>query len=217
MRDKMITTLEQLGYHVQWKVINTREQGIPQSRPRFYLVAILSEVLRDDERGFRFPSRIPAESILSYLENRPAKRDPLSETATCLQALKAGKEKLKKKSVNYGREPCFVDVNATPAWSSAMVGVCPCLTSTRCTQGGHYYVGHGMLTLTEMQRLQGIPDGRFDAERAKVKPQDLAFAVGNAMSVNVLMRILPGALYAANLLQSKKPLPTRFASKLQAP
>lgn len=218
VREQMITTLESLHYSVKWKVLNTRNHGIPQSRPRFYLVAILSELLHegDGDNWFDFPPDIPAESIHKFMDKNDEQREQPPKTTTCSEALKAGLEKLKQKNVDASRDPCFIDVNATPAWSSAMVGVCPCLTSTRCTQGGHFYTsGQGMLALTEMQRLQGIPDGRFDAHRAKVRPTDLAFATGNAMSVNVLMRILPDALYAANLLERRLALPTRFASKLR--
>ena len=60
--------------------------------------------------------------------------------------------------------------------------------------------------------LQGIPPNRFNYKTAGVKGDDLKFAVANAMSANVLMRLLPDTLWAAGLLVEKKiVLPTRFS------
>lgn len=133
-------------------------------------------------------------------------------TDTQKTALKAAKKKLKKKGIDSSMVNAFVDVGATPKWSSAMVGTCPCLTSSRCKMGGHYStVAKRMLTRKEMLRLQGIPPNRFNYKTAGVKEDDLKFAVANAMSTNVLMRLLPDALWAAGLLEKKIVLPTRFS------
>ena len=56
-----------------------------------------------------------------------------------------------------------------------------------------------MMTVDEMCRLQAIPPHRFDFERAGVSRKDFLHAIGNAMSANVLARVLGRALYAAGL------------------
>lgn len=205
----MINVLDSCGYKVHWRILNTKDQGIPQSRPRFYLVAIEGKSCR---RSFEFPPSVDPEPIENFLEKDIGHKRRPSNTATTKRALKVGKNKLKAKGIDSSKVHAFIDVGATPEWSSTMVGCSPCLTSTRCRQGGHYStVAKRMMTLKEMMRLQGIPDHRFNHKRAGVKEDDLLFAVGNAMSTNVLMRLLPNALWAAGLLEEKIIAPTRFS------
>ena len=44
MRADIVEILERWGYQVHWKVLDTRTQRVPQSRPRFYLAALLRPV-----------------------------------------------------------------------------------------------------------------------------------------------------------------------------
>ena len=50
-----------------------------------------------------------------------------------------------------------------------------------------------------MCRLQAIPPHRFDFERAGVSRKGFVHAIGNAMSANVLAKVLGRALHAAGL------------------
>ena len=51
----MVSLLEQWGYTVLCKVLNTRTQGLPQSRPRCYMAAFRKTV-----KKFRWPPEIDA-------------------------------------------------------------------------------------------------------------------------------------------------------------
>jgi DNA (cytosine-5)-methyltransferase 1 len=42
-RQSILDTLDELGYHSDWQVINASEHGVPQLRPRFILVATKKE------------------------------------------------------------------------------------------------------------------------------------------------------------------------------
>lgn len=42
-RQSILDTLDELGYHADWQVINASEHGVPQLRPRFILVAAKKE------------------------------------------------------------------------------------------------------------------------------------------------------------------------------
>ena len=204
----MIQVLKTRGYMVYWQIMNTKDHGIPQSRPRWYLVAIEG---KSYVHPFEFPASIDPEPIENFMEKGRAERQGLN-TATKKKAFNAGVKKLKAKGIDHSKVHAFIDVGATAKWSSTMVGCSPCLTSTRCKQGGHYStVANGMMTRKEMTRLQGIPDDRYNFKRAQAKEEDLLLAVGNAMSTNVLMRLLPNALWAAGLLKVKIDLPTRFS------
>ena len=39
----ILSTLSELGYHVEWKVLNSKDFGVPQSRKRVYIVGYLME------------------------------------------------------------------------------------------------------------------------------------------------------------------------------
>lgn len=51
-REQVVARLNQLGYLVEWRVLNACEFGVPQLRPRFILVAMVPEVARH----FRWPN-----------------------------------------------------------------------------------------------------------------------------------------------------------------
>ena len=81
----------------------------------------------------------------------------------------------------------------------------PCLTAARGAQGSfHISTKHRMTTIHELGRLQGwhtLPIDKVLGKGAKVSA--LGRALGNGMSVNVLHRLLPRALWSAGLLERK--------------
>jgi DNA-cytosine methyltransferase len=211
-RRAIVKTLHDSGYKVWRKVVNTKDYGIPQSRPRFYLIAILRKHV---VHKFVFPSTIQPEDVQLFIDNDDCQRKSVEGrgAAACLSKAQLKFDRL---GINPSVHPCFVDTSATTSRSSAMVGCCPCLTATRCaSSSGHYLTTkHGMLTLREMCRFQGLPPTRFDVVAAGVPLPKFAHCIGNAMSVNVLMRILPRLLHSAGLIDEEIELPTKFAHLL---
>ena len=67
----------------------------------------------------------------------------------------------------------------------------PCLTRTRAGSGGYWITKvNGLLTTSEMLRLQGLPECLITiAETAGVSERQLCQMIGNAMSANVLVTI----------------------------
>ena len=65
MRADIVEILERWGYQAHWKVLDTRTQGVPQSRPRFYLATLLRPVA---ERKFAFPVELPPPDLLRILD-----------------------------------------------------------------------------------------------------------------------------------------------------
>ena len=57
--DKWTNYLDGLGYKSFWKVINAKNQGIPQNRERVFLVSIL-----DEKADYNFPDDIPLDKKL---------------------------------------------------------------------------------------------------------------------------------------------------------
>jgi len=208
-RTMMVNQLEEFGYEVHFTTLNTKEQGLPQSRPRFYLVAILN---KDRKKPFGFPETIDPVELEKLLEpaSSPSATSGITAKAQLRidQRVESARKRLESKGVLPEKCIPILDVSASESWSSVMVDCSPCLTASRCMRGGGHYIMNFNRTMTEkeMCRLQGIPDGRFDHQEAKVPRPAFLHAVGNAMSSCVLARILANALPAAGLIDKvKKP------------
>ena len=81
LRADIVDILERWGYQVHWKVLDTRAQGVPQSRPRIYLAALLCPAAG---RKFAFPVELPAPDLLRCCASwmpRARKRPPPSHVA----------------------------------------------------------------------------------------------------------------------------------------
>jgi len=210
VRHKITSLIRSYGYNVWWKVLNTKDFGIPQHRKRFYLAAIKNEALK---RNLKFPAPTPACLPLNTLLEMPGvpgrPRPPATDRAKFIkrQALKKFKAKQIVPSVS---TPCVIDINASPDYASQMAAVSPTLTATRCTQNGHYIaLRKGMMRFNEMCRLQGMHPKIMEDALTFLRQQHteahslrvLKHALGNAISVNVLMAIMARVLPAAGLIQ----------------
>ena len=108
-------------------------------------------------------------------------------------------------------ETLVLDIGASPSWQSKMHGLCPCLIRTRCKQKGYYLPKQRrLLDGVECARFQGVPAELYRRMLSNVMrktnhtteegaEKQIMGALGDSMSVNVLMRILPRALKAASL------------------
>ena len=59
--DKWLSTLEDLGYNNYWKVLNSKDYGVPQNRERVFAVSIRKDV---DAHGYTFPEPFKLERRL---------------------------------------------------------------------------------------------------------------------------------------------------------
>ena len=128
--------LERWGYQVHWKVLDTKTQGVPQSRPRFYLAALLRPAA---ERRFAFPVELPPPDLLRFLDPPGAEAAAPFPCGTQANAsLLAASEKLRARKVDPAVSPCVIDVGASTKGAQGMERCSPCLTASRCCQGGRY-------------------------------------------------------------------------------
>ena len=216
VRHKIISFIKSYGYEVHWKILNTKNYGIPQNRRRFYLVGIKNEAVK---RRFCFPKKMPCldlNELLNSACHHDRRRPGCPDTERAHFVLEGCLEKLKcKKNVTPCDDtPCVVDVHSSARFASAMASCSPALTASRCVQNGHYIASrNGLMFLEEMCRLQGIHPLKVDnivsfiaQEFGAAKALTVAkHAIGNAMSVNILMCILPRLLSSSGLISSSAP------------
>ncbi len=52
--EKILSELDRIGYNVYWKVLNSKDYGIPQNRERVFFVCFRKDI---DKHNFRFPEK----------------------------------------------------------------------------------------------------------------------------------------------------------------
>lgn len=83
----------------------------------------------------------------------------------------------------------------------------PCITKSRGGSNGFYVISLSrFMTIYEIGAFQGVPSWVIDRFLRKgITKAQLGRALGDAMSLNVLMRVLPRALRAGGLLPNWVP------------
>ena len=160
-----------LNYYVYYKVLNTKDYGIPQNRERVFIVGF-----RDEKHSFKFPKKIPLElKLKDILENKVDQKYFLSDKMI----------KGIEKSNFRERQP--MDIN----------GVCKTLKiggDTPCFKVHSLYPKNSKtdkrirrLTPKECFRLQGFPDSFLDKCREiGISDTQLYKQAGNSITVDVM-------------------------------
>jgi DNA (cytosine-5)-methyltransferase 1 len=203
---KVMATLSSIGkgaYTVSCERMNTRDHGVPHNRERAYFVGILSS---HDKGTFEFPKPLPAcPSIEQILEPRVKvalddKLPPVTQT-TCRRNVLVALKELRAKGHDPLKEPWIVEIDCTTPRLQYMLGTSPCITTRR--GNGHWITNRGRRILkSELMRLQGMDMSKF---KQAVSDTELGKQIGNAMSVNILERLLVRLLPAAGLVKGKLP------------
>lgn len=188
MPNFVLKILRLLDYDVAYAKMNTRYFGIPQSRPRAYLIAVCKECLVQ-------PLVMPEPR-----SNHPDLHTFLDKEIMGEETLPTYAEQLGPKLWSHGY---VLDVAASARCQHALTNCSPCLTKTRCQQHGFYIPKlRRRLSVQEMARLQGLPTtvtaGLLET-CDESGSRSVEEAVGDGMSINVLHTVLRRVLDSAGL------------------
>jgi len=155
-----------LGYHVKYKVLDSKDYGIPQSRPRVYIVGFRDKSCAD---RYIFPPTIPLKlRVKDLLEPNP---DPALIISTAWE-----------KYIPKARDGTIaIDPD---------IALCQVARQYANWQGTLVRVGTKLrkLSVRECARLQGFPDTfKFPVSDAQAYKQ-----LGNSMTVPVVGAVLRG-------------------------
>jgi DNA (cytosine-5)-methyltransferase 1 len=209
---KVMRVLRNIGvgaYDVDWKQMNTQDHGVPQSRLRVYIVGIRKD---RQQSKISFPEPLPRVSIESFLdpvECAPTMHDLPSERGQCARS---NVERILKKLTAEGKRPLTktftIDHGSSAHRCGFMEDKVMCMTKSRA--GGHWLTSRGRtMNLDEMLRCQGMER----CFKQVTTNRQLGIMIGNAMSQNILERLLIKVLAAAGLVF--EPLVDRWAAKTQ--
>jgi len=190
-----------LGYHIYWKVLNTKNFGIPQNRERVFIVGF------KDFRSFSFPKNISLNITLKdVLENQVNDKYYLSDKMI-KGILKSNFRERKPIEINNiskclkvgGDIPCFEVISHSlhprcgdpkkggTGHLSKQDGTSYCL-DTGNAQAIELDKKMRRLTPLECWRLQGFKDQDFFKVK-DVSDTQLYKQAGNSITVNVLMHL----------------------------
>lgn len=181
--DVIKSKLEEHGYYVTEKVLNTCEYGnLPQNRERIFIVGFLN---KKDYDNFKWPNKIALTKTIDKVVDWDAEVDKkylYGSEKKCYDLLK---ENITEKNTIYQYRRVYVRANKG--------GVCPTLTANM-GMGGHnvpLIINNQnkirKLLPIECLKLQGFPDDF-------IIPSELCDSrvykqAGNAVSVNVVKRV----------------------------
>ena len=203
----ILNTLDRLGYHVEWQVLNSKDFGVAQSRRRVYIVGFLDERCAGKILPFTGTTAAPAARRLGegfpvkeatrkgYKLAYPGDSISLAYATTNRRRGRVGHgiAHTLTTSPNQG-VLCFVDMNEQPECT----GLARCLTAKQ--NGGihnHKREASGVLcgnhirrlTPRECLRLQGWQDDRIDKILAVTSEGQAYKQAGNGVTVNVVEAI----------------------------
>jgi len=183
-------TLEEIGYTVHERVLNSRDYGVPQNRERIYIVAFRNDI---DSSGFEFPSATDSSKRIKDIieENPVTAKYYLSDVY--VETLRRHKARHESKGNGFGYE--------IRDWND-IAGAIVCggmgrernllidkrqtdLTPVTKIKGSVNTEGIRKMTPREWARLQGYPD-TFALPVADVH---LYKQFGNSVSVPVIKAI----------------------------
>lgn len=174
----IIKTLEELGYHLKYEVLNGMDYGnIPQNRERIFIVGFLDKSKAD---SFNFPEKIElSRSFKEFLEGQPSGKYYYNDKPLYPKI----KDKISSKDSVYQWRRKYVRENKK--------GVVPTLTANM-GRGGHNVPiirdrnGIRKLTPKECFLIQGFPK---DYKLPRISDSELYHQAGNSVVVPVVQRI----------------------------
>jgi DNA (cytosine-5)-methyltransferase 1 len=207
---RVMQSLESIGngaYNLHWKLLNTLEHGVPQSRPRVYIIGIRKDCQRSE---FAFPAPLPAVSIDNFLDpvgRTPTMQDiPVKSSRTAYTNVTRILKLLHEIGAQPLKKTFVLDCDASPEFCGVMRDRVMCMTKSR--SNGHWLTSRARrMNLEEMLRCQGM-ERCFDQV---VSDRALGAQIGNAMSQNVIERLLIKLLPAAGLVPESRRLVDRWA------
>ncbi|MDL2250132.1 DNA cytosine methyltransferase [Lachnospiraceae bacterium OttesenSCG-928-J05] len=181
---------EQIGYDVYYKVLNSKDFGVPQNRERIYIVAFRKDI---DSSMFEFPVGYNSDTkIKDIMEEQPVSVKYYLST-TYIETLRRHKDRHKAKGNGFGYEIRDINGQAGAIVCGGMGRERNLIIDHRLTdftpvthiRGEVNREGIRKMTPREWARLQGFPDDF----KLPLADTHLYKQLGNSVTVNTIEAI----------------------------
>lgn len=166
---QIINELKSLeGYDIQWRILNTRDYGIPQNRERVYIVGSLEEFNFEKIEEYK----CQMDDIHEFIDYTDLHKDVLPNHPN-----------IHKMFSEISENSIFVKLDRRKHYCRHTDKYAACIT----TNDNIWNIPlHRKATISELLKLQGFPSNF----KQVVSRTQMVKQIGNAMSVNVLEAIL---------------------------
>ena len=192
----IVSTMDELGYNVEWQVLNSKHFGVPQNRERVFIVGHIRETggrkvfpIRCGD-GVPDPKRMETEPGVPALTATSYKGVSKSRGGLAIPVMTPGRPNKRQNGRRFkengdemftltaqDRQGVMVREAASKGYAIAGEGDAINLEKIRC------------LTPRECFRLQGFPDEYFNRAAAVNSDSQLYKQAGNSVTVNVIYEI----------------------------
>lgn len=178
-------TLEEIGYVVNYKVMNAKDYGIPQNRNRWYCVAIRKDIYNKE---FKFPNKKSLKFTVDQIID-PKVKGGYDSTEIALANINKHIEKFKtSERFKKGSKNIIANEIRASKCNFRNDGISPCLTAKMGTGGNNIPVivnYKRKLTEKECLKIMGFP------ETYKIKENNMQSykQIGNSVVVPIIKDI----------------------------
>ena len=182
----ILNTLDELGYSVEWKVLNAKDYGVPQNRERWYCIGIRKDL------NISLPNYPDKKELDHTLKDiiKSKVNDSYSSSEICMKNIETN---IKKKNITVTKTTLAYEIRPSRC-QFALEDISPCLTAKMGTGGNNIPVvvtQKRKLTEHECLKIMGYPDSYKIYKGHHTYKQ-----IGNSVVVPVLTSL------AKNLVES---------------
>ena len=204
---KWLVDILDTDYVVHHTVLCSSNFGLPQSRRRWFLVAVRKD--RCTSR-FTWPEALPALPLSALLgppsDNSSHTNRPGRLASLAARNVDRAVRDLELRGVNVANCNLVIDCDASAGWCGKPRSIAPCLTKSR--RGGFWHLGRGeRISAMTSLRLQGVCGGSAAWPQAD---GDMRALAGNSMSLPVVELILRNAFLSCG--HDARAFPDRWTS-----
>jgi DNA-cytosine methyltransferase len=126
MLECIVGILKDFGYCVEWKILNTKDNGIPHFRPRLYIVAVRCRYLHS---SIEFPQSIARADFEQFINVDNCSAEPMPKSQWFRDAVDKAKKKWGETALNGSW--LVIAMTSSKTYSNSMINCIPCITTSR--------------------------------------------------------------------------------------